>query len=342
MKLLTAIWILLICLGATYNTQNSKLLLLANAKKYVEQKNHESASIAIHEYMTMYGVDAEIKTLQKKWVPLLIKAYLEPSLIKARPVRWKVKPSKTNCTAGILDTFEYLSFESNLNLIRLLAGVPKVNDIDIEFSLACQQAAWVMHVNEDIDHKIPKNWKCYSVSADLAASSSNLSYGYSAGQALVGMMRDEEDNNSAAGHRRWLLNPALTFPGYGLTDNTTAIWVIGQKANFREVYNDLSYYDTHPITWPVAGSHPIMLVSSRFSITIRKADFSNAKVSVTKNGKSVAIKKYTPTGNYGNPTLVFDVPTIPKVGETYAISVSNIKDANGNVVRYNYETSFME
>jgi len=342
MRLLSVIWILLVCCFATFNTQHAKLLMLAKTEKYVQQNDHENASSAFHEYITTYGVDTEIKALQKKWIPKMVKTYLEPSLIKQRAVKWKVKPSKSNCAAGVLDTFEYLSFESNLNLIRLLAGVPKVNDIDATFSLACQQAAWVMHVNDDIKHKIPKNWKCYSVNADLAASSSNLSYGYSAGQALLGMMRDEEENNTAAGHRRWLLNPALTFPGYGLTENTAVIWVIGQKANFREVYQDLSYYDTHPIAWPIAGVNPIMLVTSRFSVTIRKADFSSAKVAVTKNGRALSVKKYTPNGNYGNPTLVFDLPSTPKVGETYVISITNIKDANGKMVKYNYETSFMD
>ncbi len=322
----------------SFNKTDTKTTLLSKIKSSINSNDFAKASIHFHQYFIDYGTDKTILDLHKTWVPKIYATFLDSSLINARSVKWKKEPNVKSCFEGTLDTTEYLGFEKSLNLVRLLAGVPKVNDIDMEYSVNCQKAAWCMAVNDKIEHKIPNSWKCHTTGAAIAASNANLSYGYNAGQAILGMMMDEESTNKEVGHRRWLLNPSLTFPGYGLTNKVTVVWVIGERVNFRKLYKDLDYYNTHPVMWPSAGYFPEIFATKRFSVSLADANFSNAQVEVQKNGKSIAITKYKPSGNYANNTLVFDLAELPKANDIITVAVSNIRSKEGKVINVNYQT----
>ncbi len=306
----------------------------------IRKRNHISTSRSINRYVKKHGTDAQLERLQVRWYKQLKKDYLDSSLFAKRRVIWKRPPSLKRCFEGKPDSSEYTSFRDNLNFVRLIAGVPPVQDIDPGLSQNSQRAAWCLSVNNKITHSIPKSFRCYTPAAALAASKANLSIGYSAGTAILGMLRDEERSNISVGHRRWLLHPPLTFPGYGLTNKVAVIQIIGEKANFRKVYKDLSEFEKRPITWPVAGVHPMFLATKRFSISLSGASFRSARVSVTRNGRLQRIVKHRIFENYGSPTLVFDMPRMPQAGEKYLIRVSNVRRKDGTRQNFTYTVLF--
>jgi len=309
------------CLGWTTDSIGSDRVKI---QKLLKTKKHQSISYSIARYIHNYGVDAEVKKLQMQWYAQLKKSNLDSSLFITRSVNYKIEPNAKRCSPGVLDSSEINAFEKNLNFVRLVAGLPKVNDIDKQSSKNCQKAAWCLTVNDNITHFIPKTYKCYTPGAASAASRANLSYGYSAGRAMLGMLRDEEKSNTSVGHRRWLLNPSLTFPGYGVTNKVAVVQVFGEKTNFRKQYKDLTEYEKRGIAWPVAGIHPKFLATKRFSFSLAQASFKSCYITVKKNGKMIRIKKQPLKANYGKPTIVFDVQENPRSGDTYQISIRNV------------------
>ena len=59
----------------------------------------------------------------------------------------------------------------------------------------------------------------------------------------------------------------------------------GYAINFRNGFE--VEHDATPVAWPAAGWFPEELVDERWSLSIYGADFSNATVSVTRDGAAV-------------------------------------------------------
>jgi hypothetical protein len=307
----------------------------------IKARAHDKVGISIGRYIYNHGVDDAVIKLQKQWYQQLKKDILDSSIFITGIVKYAKEPSVKSCFSGELDKEEYVSFLKNLNFVRGISGIPFVNDIDSALSLDCQEAAWCLMTNNTITHQIPSRYKCYTSNAARAASLSNLAYGYPAGRAILGMLRDEETENHSVGHRRWLLNPPLAFPGYGLTDEVTVIQVIGNKANFRTTYDDLEEYERRGIAWPVAGIHPLFLVTKRFSFSLAKANFKSASISVKQNGRIIPISKLPVKDNYGSSTIAFDIGKTPRSGDTYEITIRNVINAKGEKKTFSYSTSIL-
>ena len=107
-----------------------------------------------------------------------------------------------------------------------------------------------------------------------------------------GYMIDPYSNNTAAGHRRWILYPQTQTMGTGdvpqsgdfLPANST--WVFDSKyGTARPAVRD-SF-----VAWPTKGYVPYTVIPARWSFGYPNANFSNASVSVTKNGVAVSAVK---------------------------------------------------
>lgn len=309
-------------------------------QKLLKEKNNSSLAVSIARYRYNYGQNSKLSNLQIKWYKELKRSVFDSSYLIQKSVKYNKKPNSKSCYEGEINKKHKSVFLSNLNFVRLISGLRPVNDLDPKLSNNCQKAAWCLTLNDNITHYIPKKYKCYSIGAALAASKSNLSYGYGPGKALFGMLRDEEKSNFSVGHRRWLLNPSLTFPGYGLTNKVTVVQVIGQEANFRNVYKDLNEYKKRPITWPVAGIHPTFLSTNRFSFSIAKANFKTARIRIIKNGATIKATKLKNSENYGNATLVFDIAMKPATGDSYKIYIYDVLLSSGIKKNFSYSVKF--
>lgn len=252
----------------------------------------------------------------------------------------------TGCNAGLTaSTFQAATIQ-RVNVYRALAGLP--GNVAL-FSGSTnqsgdQQAALMMVANDALNHTPPSNWKCYTTAGAGAASSSNLTLGsgfnYNGPTAIDGYMDDSGGGNEAAGHRRWLLFPVQAQMTTGDIDATggssgrsaNALWVIGGWSNSRPP-------TPNGIVWPPRGYIPYTMTpsgSNRWSLSIQNADFTNAKVSMTRNGVALAAPKIDPFEYNGQPngsfigdnTIVWEPTgvtyTKPTADVTYHATVTGI------------------
>ena len=261
------------------------------------------------------------------------------------------------CNAGSTAfAFQAATIE-RVNVYRALAGLP--GNVTL-FSgsanqSADQQAALMTVANNAIDHTPPDTWKCYTPAAGDATTGatvhSNLTLGsgfnYDGPTAVDGYMDDDGGGNEGAGHRRWLLFPPQVNMATGDVDATAgslgrsanALWVIGGWGNTRPP-------TPNGIVWPPRGYIPYQMLpsgSNRWSLSIQNADFTNAKVSMTRNGVALAAPtidafEYNgqPNNSFiGDNTLVWEPTgvtyTKPASDVTYHVTVTGIAGSPSSV-----------
>lgn len=191
-----------------------------------------------------------------------------------------------------------------INWFRAMAGVPASVQFDATFNQKAQQAAMLMAANMQLSHTPDASWACYSAVAAEGAGKSNLALGRNGAESVgESYMRDAGSNNTAAGHRRWLLFPQTQFMGAGDVDapvKTNALWV--QDAN---IFSARPAVRDDFVAWPTQGYTPYTTVYPRWSFSYPQADFSAATVSMTENGAPIATRTETPANGYGENTLVW-------------------------------------
>ncbi len=259
------------------------------------------------------------------------------------------------CTPG--DTSD--SFKDavliRVNWYRAMAGVP--DDVIFltgagSYSAKAQEAALLMSSNNGLSHFPPISWNCYTAAAAEAASSSNLSLGNAGWDAITGQMRDNGANNSAAGHRRWILYPQTQnmgtgdVPGNATQYSANSLWVV-----------DSHYGDARPdtrddfVAWPPPGYVPYQVVYPRWSFSYPDADFSSASVSMSSGGSSVAVSLEPVQSYIGENTLVWVAGGLstdadrhwpmPAIDTTYDVSVQNV-NIGGSPQTFNYQVTVMD
>jgi hypothetical protein len=240
-----------------------------------------------------------------------------------------------------------------INYYRAMCGLTS----NLAFGAAedgkCQQAALMMAAQGDISHVPPPSWKFYTADAAQACANSNIrldSVGDEGPGAVDRFMADDEANNTDVGHRRWLIYPDEGEMGSGAIPpadayaGTAAIWIMN---SVPRPAGTPAYY-----SWPNAGYVPANLVYNRWSFSYLNADFSQATVSVTKNGASIPVNLETPlyqSGNgsniiVGDNTLVWELPgnaVSTTQDETYAVHVGQVL-INGAAQSFDYTVTTID
>ena len=231
--------------------------------------------------------------------------------------------SANGCRAGKPSRKAQRATLSSINFARAMAGLDAVRFAD-KLSARAQKAALIMAANRALSHDPPKSWKCWTKTGSNAAGSSNLALSYptmTAGGSVEQYLTDDGDGNTAAGHRRWLLNPEAEKFGNGLTSTSNALYVFGP--------NDVGNANPAWVAWPTAGWFPMPLEpNGRWSLSSGAdgADFSDARVTVTKGATTLRTTRHQVANGFGQPTLVFDVSGVSGPG-TYNVTVRNIRGA---------------
>lgn len=256
----------------------------------------------------------------------------------AVPIGWT--GSASSCTAGTTSEAATQATLDAINYVRALGSLDPVS-FDPALSAKAQEAALVYEANRAIAHSIPSDWKCRTTNAAKAGQNSNIALGAGGARAIGLYMSEPGAGNTAAGHRRWIMNPdALTF-GTGSTTSANALWVFGDTSASR----------ANPtwVSWPTAGYFPSQLEpDGRWSLTSAGANFSSAKVSVVNSaGASVAVKKtYTPQDGYADPTLVWEMGTLPRVSgsgvTSYTVTVTGIKRGSTSGLTRSYTINLID
>jgi uncharacterized protein YkwD len=228
------------------------------------------------------------------------------------------------CKEGTIPADIQAKVLKRINYFRKMAGVDPVIFKD-SLSRQAQKAALMMKANNALSHMPPKNWKCYSAEGAFAASYSDLSYGDNNAESVTGFIEDAGGGNNEAGHRRWILNSQAKVFGHGATDVSDALWVV--PVEWREP----TPFDKF-IAWPCQGYIPAPLVFDRWSFAYPKADFSDAKVSMTgpdDEEVELKIEEMTPNNNIvGDRAIVWVPEGINKSSDkdiTYTVNITHVK-----------------
>lgn len=166
------------------------------------------------------------------------------------------------------------------NTARFASGIKNELVIGQNQAQAAQAASLVNRLNDEISHNPEQvsglDSNIYQLGFQGAANS-NLASNYGLLDSVLGYIRDDigERNQTEVGHRRWVLNPAETEVGFGLTDEYSAMYVNNNEYDGEN--EDLVY--AYPGQTAISEFH-----SEESSLSLmfgENFDITNAKVSVT-------------------------------------------------------------
>lgn len=231
-----------------------------------------------------------------------------------------------------------------LNFVRFVAGLDEISTKE-EYNRLAQAATVLNAANRTLGHyqsqpsDMPDD--IYEI-ASSGCTSCNLGWGYWTLSAaiLAGWMDDSDTSNrSRVGHRRWCLNPAMKYTGFGFTDGYTAMYAFdksGPSGNYMVAW---------PATTMPALTQTLFDSNTVWSFSKSTSFGSNTKVTVTRENDA---KQWTfsstktdgffsiSNAGYGQHSCVIFRPENIKIigGDVYTV---NITDANFSVT---YDVQF--
>ena len=240
--------------------------------------------------------------------------------------------SRASCSAGTTSQAFRDAVVARINFFRAMAGVPDEVTLSATYNAKAQQAALMMSANSQLSHSPPATWTCYSADGATAAGSSNLALGNYGWGAINAYMKDSGSNNTAAGHRRWILYPQTQNMGTGDIPPdggwaANALWVFdGRYGTARPPTRDTF------VAWPPPGFVPYQVVYPRWSFSYPSANFSQASVTMTQGQQAVPVSLEAVANGYGENTLVW-IPNgmsasgswpQPSADTIYTVTISNV------------------
>ena len=213
-------------------------------------------------------------------------------------LQWDGDP--TACIAGNISNVSRQKTLDRINYYRRLAGLSTTVNFDSNLTTMCQQAALMMHSNNDLSHEPPTNWSCFSTDGMTAAGKSNLALGAHSSDAIALYMIDPGSNNGAVGHRRWILYSRAKDFGMGSTNRANALYVIHNRIAPPQ---NISY-----IAYPPEGFFPAPLLPDRWSVSVPGGNFDIASITLLDEESDALMTKVEPVKDgYGDNTLVWEV-----------------------------------
>lgn len=296
----------------------------------------------------------------------ITKRYNEWKDVSTPTSMYSVEPSlSVPYNTGTLNEGTLNKALETLLYIRFLAGLETPITMDPEWNASAQAGALVNAVNGQLSHKPskPKDMdealyqKGYS-----ATSTGNIAWGYrTLSESLWGYMDDGDPGNiDRLGHRRWLINPAMTTVGFGMVDNGN----YSVSKVFDDETNTIWYDDTDYdyITWPSEGAFPSHAFGTNhpWSISLNEKRYNNKEINDVEvmmtnldtgnvetfkwNDDRMKPNAYfnVETNGYGIPYCIIfrpDSGTNDQDGH-YRIDISGVKDLDGREVAISYQVEF--
>ncbi len=273
----------------------------------------------------MWPQDLSLREAAKQ----LYEAYYLSSVSRSDETPWT--GDEPSCNAGEVPMQTKERILTRLSYYRKAAGLHNKIIENVTKSGRAQAAALMMYANQSLNHTPPDTWKCYTEDGRKGAANSLLTLQNNA-EAIDTYMRDQGENNGPVGHRRWLLWPELQEIGIGNTQQTNAIWVLGNPG-IRPAHAPQF------IAWPPSGYLPKQLAPQRWSFSMAEADFSKSRVEMKDaQKKNIPVLLEALDNSYGDPTIVW-VPSGIDLSEalnaTFTVTVQDI-GINGEMTDFEY------
>ncbi len=203
------------------------------------------------------------------------------------------------CSAGETSPQALQKTLDRINYFRHLVGLTTTVSIDTSLTKMCQEAALMMHRNNQLDHFPDSSWLCFSGGGRTAAGKSNLALGAHSANAIDLYMFDPGTNNWAVGHRRWILYTRAKDIGLGSTPRANAMYVIHNKIPAPGAPAFIAY--------PSPSYFPAPLMPDRWSLSVPGANFSSAEVGMTdQEGREVPVMVNEIKNGFGDNTIVWE------------------------------------
>ena len=213
-------------------------------------------------------------------------------------------------------------------------------------STACQNAALMLIRNYNsntgtdpaLTHYPPSNLIGWSASAWNANAHGNFAFGlYGPGAMTEYFIESISQNvstsswNSLVGHRRWCLFPGSTDFATGDQPGTSAF--VPPTNVFYVIPRPTELLDTTGqgfVTYPPAGFFPTKLNSKYWSVSLKGANFSAAKVTMKNaGGAAIPVFNIQKNNSFGDPAIVWEVNAEAAVSSvtadtTFSVNVTGI------------------
>ena len=263
-------------------------------------------------------------------------------------ISYNVSPSYTK--PYVIGSFSEKSKKTSismLNLIRYIAGLHDNVVWDEEYGQYAQAAALVNAANDTMSHTpsrpLGMDNEMYKLGR-TGAGSSNLGSGYtSINDALVhGWMHDGGNSNiRSIGHRRWVLNPAMSATGFGMAGKYTAMYAFDREGDGDETLvawpaqqMPLEFFDSDA-PWSLSVGESV--TSSRVSVKLVRQNDLKTWNFIWNDGdvQSANSSSFINVNNsgYGEPgCIIFRPQGISYAsGQQYEVTISGATDQD---IRY--------
>lgn len=257
---------------------------------------------------------------------------------------YAINPDVGNCDPGALSDGAKSRALQALNQTRSLHGLPAVTT-DSNYDMQMQETSLVQKANNYITHFPSPSDKCYTASAADGAATSNLYAGSRPSDPAADVFGWTNDSNNIAalmeaGHRRWMLYPALGFTSYGQVQGRSALKVFGFTSGSPNTDpGDLDFvampYESYPYIMVDRGASPTPWSLSMVPPAGVGSDFdyfANATVSVVDNdsGKSLKINNLSMDNKgFGLANFLSWLVAGWDYDKPYTVTVSNIRMPGG-------------
>ena len=266
-----------------------------------------------------------------------------------------INSSKPNRKDTKFTSSKYAKAVNLLNSYRAIVGIDFDVKLKDEYCETAQAGAELCAKIGKLDHT-PKNpglpedkyRKGYE-----GTSKSNLSMGRSMEATPMAYMDDSDKSNiSRVGHRRWCINPAMQYTGFGAKGKFSAMYAFDQS---RQTIPDYDY-----IAFPTRGFHPTKYFASHYawSISLNPNKYSAPSKSVKVNiyplgrtgrlpfdtkGKEPLELNYfnVDGGGFGIKYCIIFRPKEIKISGKYWVEIKGVKDNSGKEVTIGYLVDFV-
>lgn len=258
--------------------------------------------------------------------------------------------------------------QARLSALRRLAGLLPVQR-DATYDVSAQYGALLLSAS-NFDHQPVQPYDMddatyyYGLEAtmqgNLFAHTDFVGYMGSANvflSQLDSLMGDSDIYNlDHLGHRRWFLNPALKYVGFGYTRTSASQYAV------TRIFDQSGYVgDYEFIGWPASGNFPSDLFPSNtaWSVSLNPSKYqvpraNEIHVVITGNGQRWELggnRLYTVSGQgpyftienseYGIPNcIIFRPDSVTNYVGDYTVTIYGVKDSDGNPVDFSYTTTF--
>jgi hypothetical protein len=242
-----------------------------------------------------------------------------------------------------------------LNFLRFLVGLPDDVELKDEYTDLAQHGSVLNAVSGILGHSLQRPADMPEIFYNRASQgigSSNLgwaSFQRPLSDSVVGWSDDSDNSNRVhLGHRRWVLNPAMQYTGFGQAAGFSSMYSFDQSRKTPVEYQAIAFpsgaafpsnfFKAH-YAWSVTLNPEIFQSPDADRVTVTLKEKSGGKTwNFSKNGGDFFTVNRE---GYGVSNCIIFLPSgINAYSGTYQVEIKDLRDKSGKGLDLRYEVSF--